>query len=89
MGLIEAMKSKCCCVSFDVKTGPNEIIKDGFSGLLVKDQDVNALAEKLLYVIKNENKRILFSQNAPLSVEQYSIENVIEKWYSLIKRFVK
>ena len=57
MGLIEAMGAGCCCVAFNCITGPNEIIQDGYSGLLVEPENVEDLAKKLSLVMSDNDRR--------------------------------
>lgn len=89
MALIEAMNHKCCCVAFDVVTGPNEIIRDGVNGFLVKDQDVDLLAKGLETVLSNTSLRQSFSDSAPSSVKQYETTRVINRWELLFRKYKK
>lgn len=85
MALLEALNLGCACVAFDCVTGPAEMIEDGKTGLLVKDQDVEDLARKLENIITNEDLRIQFHQNAPASVERFSIENILKMWIHMFE----
>lgn len=89
MVLIEAMNAGCCCVSFDVKTGPNEIIQHGKSGLIAKNQNIEDLTKCLDEVMSNENIRKYFAKNAPYSIEKYSINRVVNRWYILFNKLVQ
>ena len=89
MGLLEAMASGCCCVAFDCITGPNEIIKDGQSGLLAKAEDVGDLSLKLESVILNPDLCTSLASNAPKSAFQYSTAAVARRWNILFKKLVK
>lgn len=86
MALIEAMNYGCCCVSFDVVTGPREIIDDNISGLLAKNQDNDDMVCKLRSVLENEELRSSLAQNAPASVEKFSTDKVVEMWYQLLNK---
>lgn len=83
MALIEAMNAGCCCVAFDCKTGPNEIITDGVSGILVKDQDLDALQSTLRIVLSNSEYRSLLASRAPDAVRRYSVPEIIKRWDDL------
>lgn len=62
--LCEAMAAGLPCVSFDFVAGPRDIITDGFDGLIVENGNVQALAEKLDFLIENEDERKRLSDNA-------------------------
>lgn len=83
MVLLEALNLGCACVAFDCITGPSEMIVDGSNGLLVRDQDVDDLAQKLSAVISDGELRDKFHQNAPQSVSQYSTDNVLKLWFEM------
>lgn len=89
MVLLEALNLGCACVAFDCVTGPAEMIEDGITGLLVKDQDVNELAIKLDKIITDEKLRNMFHKNAPMSVDRFSTENVLNMWYQMFNDLKK
>lgn len=89
MALIEAMSAGCCCVSFDVMTGPREIILNGKSGLIAKDQNIDDLVLCLEKVLGNDVLRHRLARNAPLSIKKYSIERVVNRWYILFNKILK
>lgn len=86
MVLIEAMSAGCCCVSFDVVTGPREIIKDGKSGLLAINQDVEDLIKKLKSVMGDTELRKKFQTNAPIDVRRYNTQSIVNRWYILFDK---
>lgn len=83
MALIEAMNAGCCCVSFDVLTGPREIIQHGKSGMIAKNQDNEDLIECLKMVMSDEILRKRLASNAPRSIMRYSTDRIINRWYIL------
>lgn len=89
MGLMEAMNQGCCCVAFDVKTGPSDIIKNYKSGILVKNQDVDELAVSLSKVIENYQLRQRLANNAHESVLKFSEEAISQRWYLLFDKILK
>ena len=82
--LIEAMSQGCACVAFDCKTGPNEIIDDGESGLLAHDGDVDDIADKLQQLIEDENLRHRLSKGAIEKANEFDKKSFFAKWDSLI-----
>lgn len=83
MVIVEAMASGCPVVSYDCPNGPSDLINNEINGLLVENQNEEKLYEAILKMIENSDFRKNCAKNALLSVKQYSIENVFEKWKSL------
>lgn len=83
--LLEAMSQGCACVAFNCKTGPNEIIADGKSGLLACNGNVDDLAAKLQIMIKNENLRQQLSDCAIEEVKRFDKELIMKQWDELIR----
>ncbi|MBP5666908.1 MAG: glycosyltransferase [Salinivirgaceae bacterium] len=83
--LIEAMSQGCACVAFDCKTGPNEIITDGKSGLLARNGDINDLASKLQLLIEDETLRKKLSAGAMEEVKRLDKELIMKQWDELIR----
>ena len=80
MALLEALSLGCACAAYDCQTGPSEMIENGENGLLVNNQDVDDLAQKLDYLISNEELRNKFRKKAPQSVQKFSTRNIIAMW---------
>ncbi len=86
MVLIEAQSRGLPIVSFDCPSGPAEIIEDGINGYLVKNADIEALADRISYLIDNEFVRQNFSNNALISAKRFEPEVIIKQWVDLINR---
>lgn len=82
--LLEAKAYKIPCVSFDIVSGPNEIINNGINGCLVKPYDTELMADTIIQLIKDPEKRKAFSENAYLNIDKFSEENVYNQWIELI-----
>jgi len=80
MALLEAMSRSCCCVAFDCQTGPSEIIRNGFDGLLARDLDVDDLEAKLRLVMENEALRKTLASRANAVQKRYSPDRVFGRW---------
>jgi glycosyltransferase involved in cell wall biosynthesis len=86
MVLIEAMVSGLSCVSFDCPYGPSDIITEGEDGFLVPKGDIEILANKIMYLIENNQERIRMGANARENVKRYLPENIIPQWDKLFKQ---
>ena len=85
MVLIEAASRGLPLVSFDIHTGPNEIIVNGVNGYLINKGDVVGMSEKISLLIQDPALRRAFSQEAIKSVERFREQQVIDRWIELIK----
>lgn len=79
--LIEAMAAGTACISTDCKFGPSELINDGKNGLLVPVDDVEVLAEKILFLIENKNARKNIEKNAIEIRKKLDANTIYKKYY--------
>jgi glycosyltransferase involved in cell wall biosynthesis len=82
--MIEAMSLGLPVVSFDCPTGPREVIEDGRSGVLVPDGDVDALAQALLGVVEDPERRCALGAGAAQRARDYALETIGPRWEALI-----
>lgn len=85
--LIESMSCGLPVVSFDCPCGPKDIIKNKEDGFLIKFGDIEAMAEKIEYLILNKEKRKLFGKNARNNVQRFSQKNIMNQWKELFENF--
>lgn len=83
MVMIEAMSAGVPVVTFGFKCGPKDIIRQGENGLIVPEGDVAALAEGMLQLISNTEKRQRMGAEARKVTERYSEEAVMAQWMHL------
>lgn len=88
MVIIEAMACGVPPVSFTCPCGPRDIIADEVDGLLVANGDIEGLAEKLCYLIENEDIRREMGRQARVNVERFKIEEIAEKWKALFEGLI-
>lgn len=87
--LLEAASTNNAILATNVGGNP-EVITDGFNGFLVNPRDSEALFEKLLYLIDNENIRVTLAENAISSIkEKFSQEKNIKKLNELYEYLLK
>lgn len=88
MVMIEAMACGLPAVSFDFKCGPKDIIRHEENGLLVKNGDIQGLAEAMMRLMGDENLRHSMSMEARKVTETYSEEVVMKQWMDLFHGLV-
>lgn len=84
--LMEAMSQGCACISFDCVAGPNEIITQNVSGILVADQDFDEMEETIGDVVGNEDLRDTLARNAIKEVKRFTIPEIMPLWMNLFNR---
>jgi glycosyltransferase involved in cell wall biosynthesis len=87
--LIEAMACGVPVVSFDCENGPRSIITDGVDGFLISPFDVEAFAEKVIMLMKDEELRREMGENARRSAEKYDIDKVGPQWKQLFDELME
>ena len=87
MVLIEAQSYALPTISFDIATGPRDIIEDDKSGYLIKDNNLNEYATKLKTLMQDENLRAkMGAKSKEIVKSKFSKEVVMEQWMKLFER---
>lgn len=82
--LIEAMACGLACISFNVSSGPSDIINDGINGILVEDGNIVELKNQMAYLINDERKLQYLSVNASKIKEELSVEKIGEIFFNFV-----
>ena len=82
--LVEAMQFGLPCIGFNI-SGNNAIIEDGENGHIVMERTPEALAEKIIDVISNNDKMKEMSVNAVTSVQRFDKDRVMGMWNNLFE----
>ena len=88
MVLLEASVNRIPLLSFDIATGPNEIIVDGVNGYLINDADLEEMSDRIRGLVLNKNERIRLSENSWINLTRFEKERVAEEWHQLLSKFV-
>lgn len=83
MVLLEAQAVGLPIVSFACKCGPKDVVENGVDGFLVEEGNVDALAEKLIILIKDEALRKRMGKAAYERSERYTEERIMKQWTDL------
>lgn len=84
--LLEAQLHRIPCISFDIETGPDEIIDNGINGILIPPNDIHAMSDAISELIENKNSRLTFSENTMVSLRKFNFEGSINKWRNIIQQ---
>ena len=87
MVVLESMINQTPVISYDINYGPSDFIKDGENGFLVKQYDINTLAEKILYLLNNPDKAVEMGKAAQRDVlEKIDDETLFLKWQDVLRQ---
>jgi N-acetylgalactosamine-N,N'-diacetylbacillosaminyl-diphospho-undecaprenol 4-alpha-N-acetylgalactosaminyltransferase len=84
--LVESLLCETPVVSFDCACGPTEIIMDGVNGILVENQNFDALSKVIMELFVNEEKLNQLKKNTLLGLEKFSETTICKQWVSLVNR---
>jgi glycosyltransferase involved in cell wall biosynthesis len=80
MVLLEAMSKGLAVVTFDCPRGPSDLITPGEDGLLVPNGDIDGLAQGLLHLVEDEERRRSLGAAAVRTAGRYDAESVGRQW---------
>lgn len=88
MTLLEAKANWLPIVSFDILTGPREIVQDGINGILVPPNNLTELSNAICRLIEDQKLRYSMASHAQDNMELFLKKNIIGKWINLIDEIV-
>ena len=78
--LMEAMAQGCPVISFNCLYGPEEILEDGESGLLVFQDDVQGLTGAMERVLADDTLRRRLAQNGRERGKRFAAGTIAQRW---------
>ena len=82
--LAEALTYGLPAVAKDCDTGPRNIIRNGWNGLLVPDGDLSGLENELRLLMSDGSRRAALSVNAAEARTRYAVANIAGKWEKVV-----
>jgi glycosyltransferase involved in cell wall biosynthesis len=80
----EALSVGLPVVSYDCISGPAELVRQGENGYLVEVFDDDEFINRLQFLIDNPNLLNEISRNAILSIKEFSLERIGEKFLDVL-----
>lgn len=84
--LNEAMSCGTPCVAFRCKYGPEDVIEDKKTGILVDNGKIQDLADKMLWMINHPKERLQMGQAARQAAARYEKSAIMQLWLELFSR---
>ena len=72
-------------VAWKCPTGPAEIVNHKEDGLLSEYMNIQALADNLMELMADEQKRKQYGLAAQKNIQHFSMENIMKQWEKLLK----
>ena len=89
MTLLEASANRLPLLSFDIHTGPKEIIENGGNGYLIDFENKEEFIEKIDLLITNKELRQEMSDSSFDMCERFRLGTIIRKWNELFNKECK
>ena len=89
MCLLEAKTFQLPSISFDIPTGPSEIIEEGVNGYLINAYDCEEMAHKLELLIGDAALRKQFSEHAQDNMEKFQMASILENWNTVLDTLLR
>jgi GalNAc-alpha-(1->4)-GalNAc-alpha-(1->3)-diNAcBac-PP-undecaprenol alpha-1,4-N-acetyl-D-galactosaminyltransferase len=89
MGMCEAMAVGLPVLSVDCLSGPADIIRPEIDGILVPQDDPDALSDALDRLLGDAALRARLAQAAPQVLDRFGLERVMQIWSDVIKSIVR
>jgi len=89
MCLLEARACGVPCVSFDVPTGPSDMIEEGVNGHLIVPFDCKDMAEKIETLLANPERLAAMGEKAGEDLDAFWLPEIIRQWKQLINTLLE
>lgn len=86
--LLEAKANHLPLVSFDIVSGPGEIIEDGTDGVLIPPYDTEEMACQIYGLLCRKEKRVQMSECSGRNLEEFGKEKILGQWRALIEDMI-
>ncbi|HEX5072739.1 MAG TPA: glycosyltransferase family 4 protein [Gemmatimonadaceae bacterium] len=82
--LLEAMAVGTAVIATDCRSGPARIVRHGVDGLLVPPDDVDAMADAIASLMRDDDQRRALGARAVEVTERFSEDRVMSEWERLV-----
>lgn len=83
--LLEACECGLPCITYDVPSGPRDIIINGYNGFLIQDLDSKTYCDMIISLITSQELRDQMGLNAIKKASEFSTPDIIAQWKALLK----
>ncbi|MGL6197840.1 MAG: glycosyltransferase [Lachnospiraceae bacterium] len=88
LSLTESLASGCPVVTYDMKFGASYVIEEGKNGFIVEPDNINKLAEIMIYIFNNPEKTREMYKNSYNSARMFDENLYFNNWVKTINKIV-
>lgn len=85
MVLLEAMSYGLPCIAYETASGVNDIISNDKNGYVIKNRNELEYVKSIEKIVNNKQKLQEFSNNALETIDKFTKDKIIIKWYEILK----
>ena len=90
LAVMESMANKTPVVSYNIRYGPSDMIEDGVNGFLIEKNDIEALSERIIQMLKNPEKTRDMGNKADKTIQTKFSKEIYQKlWFSLTDKLLE
>jgi len=87
--LLEAFSFGMPCIAFNSAKGALDIIEDNENGFIIARRNREEMASKIVFLIKNKDKRIEFGRKGRRKIMEHREDKVLKSWIEIIEKGMK
>lgn len=87
--LLEAKANHLPIVSFDIVSGPSEIVTDGEDGILIPPYETRQMAEAIAGLLSDDERRQEMAAKSINRVELFDKEKILKQWKELFEELLE
>ena len=87
--ILESLAHGCPVVSYNIKYGPSDMIKNGVNGYLVSPGDIDELADRMLTLFEKPGLLEDMVENSYESVKSFGVKEFVNRWASMFNTILE
>ncbi|MBP1950587.1 glycosyltransferase [Virgibacillus litoralis] len=85
LSVLESMYNKAPVISYEIKYGPTDMIVDNENGYIIENENIEELANKMIYMFKNPDKSREMGEKSRNYIDKHFNKNIYkQKWLDVI-----
>lgn len=86
MVLLEAMSYGIPCIAYELPSGISDIIENNKNGYIINNRNETEYLKKCKKLLNDFNLRKKMSENAIITANKFSKDEVLKKWYNILEK---